>query len=72
MGGQVNPPTNQKHPAQAQSGACVGYFKVNEAIPMTDKRNYRVSGKKLSPKPYNLRRNQAKKLGQAFRRMKGK
>ena len=30
---------------------------------MTDKRNYRVSGKKLLPKPYNLRRNQAKKLG---------
>jgi hypothetical protein len=36
---------------------------------MTDKRNYRVSGKKLLPKPYNLRRNQAKKLGQSFSRL---
>ena len=36
---------------------------------MTDKRNYRVSGKKLLPKPYNRRRNQAKKLGQSFSRL---
>jgi hypothetical protein len=32
-------------------------------------RNYKVSGKKLLSKPYNLRRNQAKKLGRAIRRM---
>ena len=35
---------------------------------MVDKRNYKVSGKKLLPKPYNLRRNQAKKLGRSFGR----
>ncbi len=36
---------------------------------MDSTRNYKVKGKKMLPKRYNLRRNQAKKLGQTFTRL---
>jgi len=34
-----------------------------------DPRGYKVSGKKMLPKLYNRRRNEAKKLGQSFSRL---
>ena len=36
---------------------------------MDNTRNYKVKGKKMLPKPYNRRRNEAKKLGQSFSRL---
>jgi len=35
---------------------------------MVDKRNYKVKGKKMLPKPYNLRHNQRIKLARSLRR----
>ena len=36
---------------------------------MDNTRNYKVKGKKMLPKSYNVRRNQAKKLRQSFSRL---
>ena len=47
------------------------YVRVNQdkEVNMDNTRNYKVKGKKMLPKPYNRRRNEAKKLGQSFSRL---
>ena len=47
------------------------YVRVNQdkEVNMDNTRNYKVKGKKMLPKSYNVRRNQAKKLGQSFSRL---
>jgi len=49
----------------------VYYVRVNQdkEVNMDNTRNYKVKGKKMLPKPYNRRRNEAKKLGQSFSRL---
>ena len=49
----------------------VYYVRVNQdkEVNMNNTRNYKVKGKKMLPKPYNRRRNEAKKLGQSFSRL---
>ena len=42
---------------------------VNMKYAKDDSRGYKVKGKKMLPKPYNRRRNEAKKLGQSFSRL---
>ena len=42
---------------------------VNMKYSKDDPRGYKVKGKKMLPKPYNRRRNEAKKLGQSFSRV---
>ena len=49
----------------------VYYVRVNQdkEVNMDNTRNYKVKGKKMLPKSYNVRRNQTKKLGQSFSRL---
>ena len=42
---------------------------ISKEVNMDNTRNYKVKGKKMLPKPYNRRRNEAKKLGQSFSRL---